>query len=175
MDATPVTLKSTVTAPLDTIDIGGGTNGVGGTGSISGKLAGVPYSRPGQPLAIPTTPDMENNLSKNWGISLSIKNKTINGKQATVASALLTLPNGDVISFPEKAVTYSAAKGYKLSFKKGTNTTILPNALDKKSSVAITGLTFIKVGDIWEPTAGAIKYQFLGQKGAANLMDFVTN
>mgnify|MGYP001017647762 CR=1 FL=1 len=68
----------------------------------------------------------------------------------------------------------SAAKGYSLAFKKGTNVTVNPPRLDKKAAVTITGLTFEKQGADWKPTAGVITYQFLGQKGTANLMEFET-
>ena len=51
--------------------------------------------------------------------------------------------------------------------------TIDPHAVDKKTKVSITGMTLIKTDSIWNPTAGAISYQFLGQKGTADLMDFV--
>ena len=93
-------------------------------------------------------------------------------KSAIMASANLTLPNGDHIVFPAKKTKYSA-KGYKLSFKGGTNVTIIPNAVDKKTAISITGMTLTKPGSTWVPTAGTISYQFLGQKGTADLMDFV--
>ena len=90
-----------------------------------------------------------------------------------MSSAQLLLPNGDTISYPEKLTKYSATKGYTLSFKGGTNVTVMPNRIDKKSSILIKGLTFIQQGSDWNPTGGTITYQFLGQKGTANLLDFV--
>jgi hypothetical protein len=110
--------------------------------------------------------------SKDWALTLDISLKTVRGKEVTVASALLRLPNGHTISYPEKKVKYSTAKGYKLSFKKGTNITLNPNQRDKKSKIAIKGLTFVWQGTAWKPTGGTIKYQFLDQKGTANLLEF---
>jgi hypothetical protein len=170
-DGTPISAKGSASGPLELTD-GGGTNFLNGTCSGSAKVAGVPMSMPAAPFQLPATPDMEANLSKNWILDLNISQKTVNGKLVTVSTALLKLPNGDMISFPEKKVKYSTTKGYKLSFKKGTNTTVNPNRLDKKTSIKIQGLIFVKAGEDWQPTAGAITYQFLGQKGTANLLDF---
>jgi hypothetical protein len=142
------------------------------TGSVSAKGAGAPIQAKDLPLMIPATPDMEANLSKNWILKLDLSQKTVNGKPVTVGSAELLLPNGDTIRYPERTVKYSTTKGYKLTFKKGTNITVVPNRQDKKSSIKITGLTFTKVGDEWQPTGGVIAYSFLGQRGTANLLDF---
>jgi len=90
-----------------------------------------------------------------------------------VASAQLLLPNGNTIAYPERVVKYNAKNGYTLAFKNGTNVTVNPNRIDRKSSVTIRKLTFAKQGDDWEPTGGTITYQFLGQKGTANLLDFL--
>jgi hypothetical protein len=174
MDSQPVTLKTTVTSPVELSDIGGGTNGLTGTASISGQALGVPFSRQSEPVAVPATPSMEANLRKDWSLQLDISQKTINGKNVTVASAVLTLPNGDTIVYPERTAKYSTTSGFKLSFKGGTNTTAMPNRVDKKSKITITGLTFMQQGDEWLPTGGTISYQFLGQKGAASLLDFLT-
>jgi hypothetical protein len=114
----------------------------------------------------------EANLRKSWTLTLDIHQTVVKGKQVTMALALLLLPNGDTISFPGRKVKYSTTKGYKLSFKKGTNTTVVPNRIDKKSSIGIQGLTFVQQGNAWQPTGGTIKYQFLGQKGTAKLLDF---
>jgi hypothetical protein len=164
--------KGTATIPLEIVDIGGGTNGVIGMATGSANALGVPLTFKSTPIAAPETPDMQTNFRKNWTLQLDISQNVVNGKQITVATALLTLPNGDVISYPEKKVKYSTTKGYKLSFAKGTNITVIPNRLDKKSKIKITGLTFVRQGDEWQPTAGTIGYQFLGQKGTANLLDF---
>ena len=50
--------------------------------------------------------------------------------------------------FNDLKTKYSAA-GYKLSFKGGTNTTKVPNAVDKKSKVSITGMTLTKPATVW--------------------------
>ena len=92
------------------------------------------------------------------------------GKERTVAGARLTLPNGDTIVFPEKVTRYSATKGYSLSFNRGTNITVNPTRIDKKSSISIKRMT---LGPGSQPTGGTIVYQFLGQKGTANLTDFL--
>jgi hypothetical protein len=113
------------------------------------------------------------NLSKNWSLQLDLSTKTIKNKEKTVASAQLLLPNGDTISYPEKVVRYSATKGYSLAFKRGTNVTVNPSRIDKKSSITIKSLTFVKPAAEWEPTGGIITYQFLGQKGTENLLDFL--
>ena len=171
-DGQPGTCKGSNNFPLEFEDVGGGTNGLVGTVTGSATALGVPMTFKNTPIVAPETPDMQTNFRKNWLLDLDIHNNVVNGKQVTVASALLTLPNGDVISFPEKKVKYSTTKGYKLTFKKGTNTTVIPNRLDKKSSIKITGMTFTNNGGDWTPTGGTIAYSFLGQKGTANLLDF---
>ena len=158
---------------LSLIDIGGGTNGFGGTGSYKSKIAGVPFGEKNVPLHVAAPPGTDANLKKAWSLQLDIEKKTVKGKEVTVATAQLVLPNGDTIVYPEKKVKYSTTKGYKLGLKKGTNTTVIPNRPDKKSSIAITGLLFTKQGDDWQPTGGMIAYKFLGQKGTANLLDLI--
>jgi len=37
----------------------------------------------------------------------------------------------------------------------------------------IKGLTFVQQGGTWTPNGSAITYRFLGQKGKADLKDFV--
>ena len=64
-------------------------------------------------------------------------------------------------------------KGYSLSFKSGSNTTINPPVVDKKTSILIKGMTLVQNGGNWQPTGGTVTYTFLGQKGTGNLMDFV--
>jgi hypothetical protein len=90
-----------------------------------------------------------------------------------VRLAALTLPTGDTVQYPEKVVRYSTSKGYRLKFRRGTNVTSNPPAVDPKAKITIKGLTFVQEGSAWEPTAGEITYQFLGQKGRGNLLDFV--
>lgn len=173
-DGLPATGSGSVVGTVEAVDIGGGTNGVSGTASGKSKVAGIPFSVRNVPIQIETPPAAMENLKKNWSIQLIISNSVVNGKQLIVASALLVLPNGDTISYPEKNVKYSTAQGYKLSFKKGINISANPNRVDKKSSVNIQGLTFVQEGDTWEPTGGTINYRFLGQQGTADLLDFET-
>lgn len=91
------------------------------------------------------------------------------------ASAQLRLPSGDTIVYPEIAAKYSAKTGYSLPFKGGTNVTVQPNLPDKKSTVSIKGMTLAMQDSStdYQPTAGTISYQFLGQKGSGNLLDFL--
>ena len=165
--------KGKVSAPLEIEDIGGGTNGLIGTTTGSTTALGVPMTFKSTPIAVPEMPDMPFGFRKDWILDLDIHETVLKGKDVIVASGLLTLPNGDMIQFPEKKVKYSEKSGYKLSFKKGMNISMNPATLDKKTKINIKGLTFVQQGDDWEPTGGAIKYQFLGQKGAADLLDFV--
>ena len=146
---------------------------IGGTGSYKSKVAGVPFSGKNVPVQIDEPQGTDQSLQVDWSLQLLLAVKTVKGKERIVASATLVLPNGDTIQFPEKAVKYSQTAGYKLSFKKGTNTTAKPDVVDAKSSVTLTGLKFVKNGDVWEPTAGTIAYKFLGQSGTENLLDFV--
>jgi hypothetical protein len=83
------------------------------------------------------------------------------------------LPSGETIVYPERPARYSTRTGYSLTFHRGTNITVQPNLTDKKSTISIKGMKLTKTGTTWDPTAGKIRYQFLGQKGVANLMDSV--
>ena len=111
-----------------------------------------------------------------WGLTLNIRSRTDpkTAKPGVAASAQLQLPSGDTIVYPEIAVKYPARTGYSLSFKGGTNVTVVPNAMDKKTKVSIKGMKFTRTGTTWNLMAGTISYQFLGQKGRADLMNFVT-
>jgi len=174
IDGAATTASGSGQGPVAVSDIGNGTNGVTGTASIQAKVGDVPYSIKNAPLKLPVSPDAASHIHKSWSIDLNITSTTpAKGKPYIVASAILTLPNGDQISFPAKKTKYSAKTGYALSFKGGTNVTVVPNAMDKKSAVSIKGMTLTETGTVWNPTAGTISYQFLGQKGTANLMDFL--
>ena len=173
MDGAPLSLSIAVASPLVVTNIGGGTNSLTGTGNFSGRAAGVPFRWRDVPISPPTTPSMEANLKKDWALALDIHQKLISGKPQTMASARLVLPNDDTIIYPEKTIKYSATKGYTLSFTVGTNTTLNPPKLDKKTSLAIKNLTFVQSGSTWQPTGGTITYKFLGQQGTAALMDLV--
>jgi hypothetical protein len=174
VDGAETTYKGSATIPVELVDVGGGTDGIMGTGTYRAKLGGVPLSGMNVPLEVAVPPGSESNLKFDWSLQLDIAAKTIQGKERIVASALLVLPNGDSIQFAERVVRYSEKKGYKLAFRKGTNITSDPDVLDKRSAVILTGLKFVKNGDVWEVSAGKITYQFLGQKGVENLLDFLT-
>jgi hypothetical protein len=170
IDGVATTASGSGQGPVAVSNIGGGTNGVTGTASIQAKVGDVPYSIKNAPLKLPVSPDAASHIHKSWSIDLNITSTTpAKGKPYIVASAILTLPNGDQISFPAKKTKYSAKTGYALSFKGGMNGTVV----DKKSAVSIKGMTLTETGTVWNPTAGTISYQFLGQKGTANLMDFL--
>lgn len=164
-------------APAKITDIGSGTNGVSGTGSYVAKINGVPVHPlpPGhnQTIVVPSPADALSHVHKVWSISLSITNK-VNAKTHKAyigATGVLTRPDGDVITYPEQVVKYVTKTGYNLTLKGGTNTTA--HVADKKSIITITGMTMTKTGNDWNPTAGKLSYQFLGQKGTGKLLDFL--
>ena len=68
---------------------------------------------------------------------------------------------------------YSPGRGYSLSFKRGLNITANPPTPDRKSAISIRGLTLAPQGAAWQPTGGTLSYQFLGQRGTADLMDLI--
>ena len=146
---------------------------VAGTATYSGKANGIPFSGKNEPLQFEAPPGAGNNVKQDWSLQLEISNKIIQGKPSTVASASLVLPDGTTLQFPEKKVKYSATKGYNLAFKKGTNVTAVPNVVDAKTAVSLTGLVLELQGEDWVPTAGTITYSFLGQKGVEDLTDFL--
>jgi len=49
----------------------------------------------------------------------------------------------------------------------------MPPAVAKKVKIQIKLMTLMLDGMTWRPTGGTIDYQFLGQKGTANLVDFL--
>ena len=168
-DGAATTFNGKATAPAELVDFGG-QPGVSGTATYRSKVGGVPFSGKNLPVQILSPPGSAANLKQDWSLHLDISRKLVKGKERTVAAAQLALPNGDTIAFPEKAVRYSATKGYSLSFKRGTNITINPMKIDRKSSISIKRMT---LGPESQPTGGTIVYQFLGQKGTANLPDFL--
>jgi hypothetical protein len=173
VDDRPFQVAGTATAPLKLVDLGDGTNGVAATITAKGKLDGVPFSARNQPMEIVPTADMTNNAKQDWSLDLVINKKLVGRKEQAVASARLLLPNGATIQFPEKVARYNTKKGYTLSFARGTNVTVVPNAISKTSTILIKGMTMTGSGTNWTPTAGTITYGFLGQKGTANLLDFL--
>ncbi|QJE96195.1 hypothetical protein [Luteolibacter luteus] len=173
LDGLSTHFKGNASVPLEVVDLDPGEQGIQGSGNFTSKVGGVPSSGKNMQIEVPASPEALDNLKQDWSLDLDIALKAINGKQRTVASAKLVLPNGDIIQYPEKIVKYSEQKGYRITFKKGTNISADPDAPDKKSTVILTGLRFEKTGDSWEPVAGTITYKFLGQSGTENLMEFV--
>ena len=173
-DGVDVTAKGTAKGPVEITDIGSGVSGVSGTAGGSSKVGGVPHSVKNGPVSLPVTPSQASHLHKDWSLELNIQSKVNpnSGKSYLGATGQLLLPNGDTISYPERVVKYSK-KGYSITFKGGTNITIQPNKIDKKSKVVIKGMTLEQQGQIWKPTGGTMSYQFLGQKGTGNLLDFL--
>jgi hypothetical protein len=171
-DGESASVSGTLSGPVE-VDGSGAVPAIGGTGSYQSKVAGVPFSGKNVPVRIDAPEGTDEGLKQDWSLQLVLAAKTIGGKEKIVASATLVLPDGDTLVFPEKAVKYSPAKGYKLTFKKGTNTTANPDKIDPKTTILLSGLKFAKTGDAWVPDAGTITYQFLGQKGVANLMEFI--
>lgn len=173
LDGLGTTFKGNASVPLEVTDLGLAEQELEGSGSFTAKVGGVPSSGKNVAIEVPASPEILGNLLQDWSLDLDITLNTINGKQRTVASAILILPNGDTIRYPEKLVNYSEKKGYKITFKKGTNITSDPDTLDGKSTVTLTGLKLQKNGGEWEPVSGTITYKFLGQAGTGDLMEFL--
>jgi len=174
-DGVEGTCSASATGPVAVTDIGGGQQGVTGTASGGGKLGGVPYREKSTPVQIPVTPQNVANLDEKWGLTMTIANKVDprTHKPYVGANGTLTLPNGTVIVFPEKRLKYSITRGYSVALTRGTNVTVNPTKIDKKASVVLRRMTLTQVGGIWKPNAGTVSYRFLGQKGTANVVDFV--
>jgi len=173
-DGVKTSFSGKATVPVQVVDVGNGTNGVTGSGSYSSRIGTLPFSGKNLPVNVAAPPNSEQNLRQDWTLHLDIKKKLIGTKERTVASARLELPNGDTVDYPERVAKYSGTKGYSLSFTRGTNITVNPPKIGSRSRIYIRGMTLIPQGtDEWRPDAGLIDYQFLGQKGRANLMDFL--
>lgn len=174
LDGMPATAKSSGRAELDVVNVGGGALGLQGTHSYKAKLGGVPFAEKNAPAHTVFDPGSVDNVAKAWTIALHFAERTdAKGKRYIGADADLVLPDGDTVVFPERKAKYTVAKGYSLSFKNGTNVTIAPPAVATKVKVKIKGMTLVPEGLGWRPTGGTIQYQFLGQKGLANLVDFL--
>lgn len=174
-DGVDGTCTATANAPVVVQDIGGGQPGLSGTISAAGKLAGVPYRDKNVPTLVPVTPQNQANLDEKWGLTMTIANKidVRTHKPYVGANATLTEPNGTIIVFPERRLKYSITRGYSVVLSRGTNVTVNPTKLDKKASVVMRRMTLTMVGGVWKPNAGTVSYRFLGQKGTANVVDFV--
>ncbi|HEX8294858.1 MAG TPA: hypothetical protein VF593_01040 [Chthoniobacteraceae bacterium] len=147
-----------------------------GTGSYSAKVGLMAFKDKNMPVSVPVESTGSTNIKKDWSVEVSLirKFKPRTNKPYIAASAILTLPNGDSISFREKAARFSERTGYSLSFSRGTNTTAEPDLLDKKSKIKITKMKLVEEEtNVWKPVEGTITYNFLGQKGTASLVDFI--
>lgn len=173
VDGAPATGSGSITGPVEVQNLGGGAVGVAGTASYKEKVGDVEFGDKNLSMAIPLEPANVQNIRKNWGISLNIQSTTEKNKEVLKASAVLTMTNGEMISFPAVKTKYSAAKGYSLKYKGGTNITRQPNVPNKAASVSITGMTLVQSGTTWVVTGGTIAYKFLGQKGGGNLSEFI--
>lgn len=174
LDGVPATAKASGQAALDVVDVGGGALGLQGTHSYKTTLGGVPFGEKNAPVHATFDPASVDNVAKAWTLALDIDERTdAKGKRYVAARADLVLPDGDVITFAERKAKYSVLKGYSLSFRGGTNVSMMPPAVAKKVKIKITRMTLVQNGLVWQPSGGTIQYQFLGQKGTANLVEFL--
>ncbi|MGZ3524123.1 MAG: hypothetical protein ACXU9L_04960 [Thermodesulfobacteriota bacterium] len=173
-DGTKTTLSGTATVPVKVTDVGGGTQGIAGTGSYRAKVGDVPVTGKNVPIQVAAPPGAVGNLKKDWTLQLDITGKQdARGKTYIVASSQLVLPNGETIVFPERRTRYSTKTGYSLSFTGGTNVSVNPQKVDRRTSILIKGMTLVKQSNVWQPTGGTITYKFFGQRGSGNLLDFI--
>jgi hypothetical protein len=174
LDGVAATAKASGGAALDVVAVGGGTVGLEGTHSYKTKLGGVPFSEKNAPVHASFDPASVGNVAKDWTLGVDIDERTdAKGKRYIVARADLVLPDGDTIVFAERKAKYTVAKGYSLAFKNGMNVTLVPPAVAKKVKIQIKRMTLVKDGLVWRPTGGTIHYQFFGQKGVADLLEFL--
>ena len=175
MGGRDVKASSNATIPFEPkADLAVKFSGSGSSGKLTSSIANGAVAIPG-----PT-----GGGQRAWGYSLNIVEKTdAKGVKYKAATCTLTLPTGDKILFPEKPATYAAKTGYTISCNLGvkldpTGKPILVyDSKDKlitiaKTTLVFTGLKFSLSGSNWVPTAGTVKYTFLGQTGTGNVLDF---
>ena len=90
----------------------------------------------------------------------------------TRARCSLVTPDSRMSRCARKA-KYSPKSGYSLAFKGGTNVTTVPPALDTKTRLTFKKMTVTQQGQVLRPAGGTVDYRFLGQRGKANLLDFL--
>jgi hypothetical protein len=179
LDGDQISGSGKASAPLEFTPVeGGGQVLENVTASGSAKENGVAFTD----KETVTIPAETNEVARAWNLQLSIAEKTDpKGKTFNVASLILNLPNGDKTGFKEKKVTYSIKKGYSITFSGGVKLDAAGNPkvdlkgkpiLDRKSRIVITKMKLVKTGGVWKPTEGTLSYQFLGQKGSGDLLDF---
>jgi hypothetical protein len=172
-DGDSATVSFKATAPVELAELSALAEGLNASLTYRSTFAGVPFSGRDVPIQIPTPIGATDNLRQDWNLRIDLTTRTAGKKEQIVATAQLTLPTGDILQYPEKVVRYSTSKGYRLKFRRAINVASIPPKVDPKAKITIKGLTFVQQGNAWEPTAGQITYQFLGQKGQGSLLDFV--
>jgi hypothetical protein len=171
------------TGPLTLQSTGGSSVSAGGTGSGTATVGEDDYSSKSAPFSGDVT-QHKANLTKAWDLDLKVRELTdARGKKYIVAWGFLRLPNGDRTEFLQKKVRYSILKGYSISFTSGLklNPTTGVRLLDakgkfiadRKSRVKITNMTFTGPTTSMTVNGGTLQYQFLGQKGTGNILDFL--
>lgn len=122
--------------------------------------------------ALPVTLPVTTSATRAWSVFVIIQQRLDAKKKTKIyASAQLSLPNHEQISFAERVVKYSRKSGYSLAFVKGKN--VSTNKIDKKTSITINKMLFTCVITNCTLSNGDMQYRFLGQKGKAKLMDFI--
>jgi len=182
-----IKIKSSIEGQLDNVELKSSLKSEARFGedgilenSLSGSAqrAGSKQTFKGLQVGVSSPPGAE---AKSWSLQLELTRETVRGKSVNMAGALLTLPGGEEIRFPKRAVRYSPAKGYKLRLSGGQrldeNGAPILDAkgkplADKKSKLEFVGLKLTKTNGEWEITEGRILYAFLGQKGSGNILDF---
>lgn len=120
------------------------------------------------PVALPVTTD----ATREWSVNVDLQQRLdAKNKTKVYAKALLSLPNGEQVSFPERIVKYSRKAGYTLNFVKGINQST--QKVDKKTSLMIKKMLFSCTTTPCTLSNGEMQYRFLGQKGKADLLDFM--
>lgn len=186
----PISGSGTVKIPLGPTQPGAGnTQPVTVMSSYSGRFAGNPdKAKPEESTLDLDKGQVANIVEKSWSMKVSITEKIdAKGKPFVVATVDLKKPDGTRTIFPEKKVIFSELNGYTFARTGGTDVdpaTGVPKldtkgkpVIDKKSRVRFTKLMFKKYFDVndapyWQPAAGAVAYQFLGQKGLGQLFNF---
>jgi hypothetical protein len=71
-DGVDTTFNFKSSAPVEVVDVGGGTNGIAATATYNGKIGGGPLSGKNLPLQIAAPSGAEDNLEQDWNIQLVI-------------------------------------------------------------------------------------------------------
>ena len=145
----------------------GGTLGVVATGGYTAVLAGQTQKAKNSPLGVAVSGSNQANCDTNWSLSLTLTKKyTLKLVPYIAADAAVTLPDKVTTTFAERKVKYNVKTGYRVALANGKTP---DNKVDKHTSLVIFGMTLTGTGSNWTPTAGTVKYKFLGQSGSASL------